>query len=114
MAIRYCKNVKIDCKLVPAPGWPHGHEYKCALYTKGSDGRERRMWDGNVGIPQSLSHAIDSPLAYDKAAHAALSFAVDENDDIANHLEYTDSGFAIRRQKAYRHTVGPRGGGSYR
>jgi hypothetical protein len=111
MAIRYCKNVKITCTLTP-----DGEQQKCVISLGG-----KRLGVQHVRLPMHLTYASDSPIAYDKAAHAALSFAVDEEErgersygDLASHLEYTDSGYAIRRQKAYRHNVGPRGGGSYR
>jgi hypothetical protein len=107
MAIRYCKNVKIDCKLVPAT--PYGEQYKCNISRDG-----KKLGVQYVGLPNFIGGGIDSPKAYDSAAHAALAFAVDQDGDLADYLEYTDSGFAIRRQKAYRHEVGPRGGGSYR
>lgn len=73
MAIRYSGATKIICKLVPAPHMPHGEQYRCTISRDG-----KRVGVQFVGIPAHLTHAIDSPKAYDAAAHAALSFALDE------------------------------------
>jgi hypothetical protein len=70
MATRYCGKVKIDCKLVRAPHMPHGEQYKCNISIGG-----KKLCTDYVGIPAHLTHAIDSPRAYDSAASAALAFA---------------------------------------
>jgi hypothetical protein len=114
MAIRYCGRVKIDCKLIPALTSSHGEQYKCNISIGG-----KKVATQYVGIPVYIGRSIDSPLSYDEAAHAALSFATDGRDehgigDVCDYSEGLGEVFAIRRQKAYRHEVGPRGGGSYR
>jgi len=100
MAIRYCGSVKIDCKLVPAKHMPHGEQYKCTI----SFGKAGVVSVQHVGLPAHLTEAIDSPKAYDDAARAALSFATSEDTALGtwcdyndSGLDYTDSGYAIRR-----------------
>jgi hypothetical protein len=99
MAIRYCGSVKIDCKLVPALGRPHGESYKCNISIGG-----KNIGTQYVGMPIYLNESTDSAEAYDSAAHAALSFASDEEErgekdwgGISDKCDYTDSGYAIRR-----------------
>jgi hypothetical protein len=92
MAIRYCGSVKIDCKLIPALGRPHGEQYKCNISLGGL-----HIGTQYVGLPAHLTHAIDSAKAYDEAAHAALSFASDEDERISDECDYTDTDYAIRR-----------------
>ena len=94
MAIRYCGRVKIDCKLVPARHMPHGEQYKCSL-SIGS----QHLCTQHVGLPAHLTHAIDSPSAYDDAAHAARSFATDEDAVSENSLSFTDDGYDIQRKR---------------
>ncbi len=77
MVTRYCGNVRIKMKLVPAPGMPHGEQYRCLLSRVDTG---RRLGTIYVGLPATLSHAIDSPSAYHEAARAALSFALDEEE----------------------------------
>jgi len=50
--------------------------------------------------------AVDSPKAYDKAAHAALSFTDSRDFPVGDNADFLDSGWAISR-KPVRH-------GSYR
>lgn len=93
MATRYCGEVKINIKLVETTLIP-SEMYKCSLSVKGkSRGVEY------VGVPAYLTHAIDSPKAYDDAAHAAISFALDEGKVTENDCWFTPSGNDIRRRK---------------
>lgn len=101
MAIRYCGSVKINCKLVPAKHMPHGEQYKCDISIGG-----KKLGTQYVGIPSYLTHAIDSPMAYDSAAHAAISFATDEADrgekewdGLSDAVDWSDDGYAIGRRK---------------
>jgi len=76
---------------------PHGEQYKCALSVSG-----KKRGTQYVGIPRSLSHAIDSAMAYDDAAHAAVSFALDEGKIDESDCAFTDSGNHITRPKRRR------------
>ena len=98
MATRYCGRVKIDCKLIPALGRPHGEQYKCNISIGG-----KKVDTQYVGIPAFIDKAIDSPESYDEAASAALAFATHEGDEhsIGEVCDYSDSGYFIRRGKAY-------------
>jgi len=87
MAIRYCGRMKIDCKLIPAKHMPHGEQYKCDL-SIGS----QSLGIQYVGLPAHLTEAIDSPKAYDDAARAALSFAVDDDTIDENSLSFNEDG----------------------
>jgi hypothetical protein len=94
MARRYCGNVSISLEYrdTYVKGLPNGW-YECHLAWPG--GRKMVM----VGAPASLSHAVDSPKAYDDTAHAAMSFAADENPSGNFQPDYTGSGFSIRRKR---------------
>lgn len=75
---------------------------------------KRNVWSGRIGEPKSRTVAVDSPSAYDDVAHAALSFAVDEEPDLAGAgIEYDRDGYGwhIARTKAKRSVrhVNPRG-----
>lgn len=52
-----------------------------------------------VGAPAYLEHAVDSPIAYDRAAHAAISFADEEEPGVGEHAAMTDTGWLISRTK---------------
>ena len=94
MATRKCGRVTIRCSLVPAPGMPHGEQYKCVL-SVGGVVRSTQY----VGLPAHLSHAIDSPRAYSDAAHAAVTFALDEGKLSDSDVDFTDSGYRLQRPK---------------
>jgi len=66
-------------------------DYKVTL---SSGGRRKVIY---VGAPAYLSHAVDSPKAYDEAAHAALSFADHEGFDMQP--DTTSSGWHISRSR---------------
>jgi hypothetical protein len=66
-------------------------------------------WHGRIGAPAAgfgPGIAYDSLKAYDGVAHAALSFACDENSDICNDAMHTDSGWHITR-KPYKRIASP-------
>jgi hypothetical protein len=69
------------------------NDYRCFIAAPGA-------WTTiYVGSPAVLRHAVDSPEAFDDAAHAALSFAADEGREFVERLAaYTDSGWDIRRK----------------
>jgi hypothetical protein len=73
---------------------PHGEQYKCTLSVGG-----RKSATEYVGAPKHLMYDLDSPAAYDEAAHAALSFAIDERKIDASDCDFSDSqlGFRISR-----------------
>ena len=102
---RYCGNVKINCSDISARYTATSRdEYHCYFFLKW-----KRKWKKlgmiRVGVPAYLANAVDSPQAYDDAAHAAISFAVDEEErgekdwGISNHLDMNDSGWRIRRRE---------------
>jgi hypothetical protein len=97
-ARRYSGEVRIELTLVPAPNMPHGEQYRCDISLRGV-----RLGTQYVGIPAHLEHAIDSPEAFDAAARAALSFAVDEEErgerdwrGFADHCELGPDGWIVR------------------
>lgn len=60
---------------------------------------------GTVSAPRSgfgRGVAYDSAKAFDESARAALSFAMDDNSDIADVVEYDDSGVHISRRRPAR------------
>lgn len=57
------------------PNMAHGGRYRCVVSNK--NGRLVIY----VGAPVCLTHAVDSPEAYDDTARAALSFAADAADE---------------------------------
>jgi len=96
MATRYCGKVKIALTITN-----DGEGYNCVLTARG-----KRLGSVRVNLPPHLSHSIDAPIAYDKAAHAALSFATDEDErgekdwgHLAMLLDHNDAGFSVRRSK---------------
>jgi hypothetical protein len=102
MATRYCGALRISVTWSDAAG-----EYKATVHT--SDGR----WQGGVRAPAVLQAAVDSPEAYDGAAHAAVTFAVEEShcahlvEDAAVNVD--GSGWLIERPAAYRARVAAQG-----
>jgi hypothetical protein len=51
-----------------------------------------------VGTPKHLTKAVDSPAAYDDAAHAAISFASNDIQEGAA-SNHAGSGWDIRRRR---------------
>lgn len=70
-------------------------EYLCTI-THDAD-RGHVVASVSVGEPKTLTHAVDSAIAYDNVAHAALSFESEKLGD--SELDFTDSGFRIRRKR---------------
>ena len=91
MATRYSGKLRISAVLDDRTG-----NYRVGV----TDGKHR--WRGSVGAPASGFGAgigYDSPAAYDSVAHAALSFASDEADWVAEQAYMTDSGWHIGRSE---------------
>jgi hypothetical protein len=85
-ALRYSGALRIRVTYVdPKAG------YRCAI---SGDGIRRTIW---VGAPNCLSHAVDSSEAFDETAHAALSFADDEDSGIGDKAAATPEGWHIGR-----------------
>lgn len=103
MATRYCGQVKITVRIVPARHMPHGEQYACVISLHG-----KHLGTMHVGIPAHITRAIDSPEEYDDAARAALSFAADEEErgekdwgSIDGVCDYGESSYFVRRGKEY-------------
>lgn len=88
MAIRYCGHVKINCTYRDRQC-----DYRCALSIRG-----KQVGTQYVGEPRVLDHAVDSPQAYDSAAHAAIVFAIDDKQIFENDLDITAHGYGIKRR----------------
>ncbi len=63
--------------------------------TKASEERSYRF---KVRAPAYLTEAVDSPAAYDKAAHAACAFA--QQDDYDFFFDSDEKGYKIFRNRA--------------
>jgi hypothetical protein len=102
-ALRYSGALRIRVTYLEPPGhslaWPSGRstkpngEYRCAIR---STDHKAIVCTIVVGAPAVLSHAVDSPEAFDDAARAALSFA-DVDWPVAENAATTDSGWHIGR-----------------
>ena len=94
-ALRYCGAVRIRVtylELRQADTRAPNGSYRCHI-TCGADSVTQY-----VGAPLCLSGAVDSPEAFDSAAHAALSFTEVAASWITENADYTDQGWAIRRK----------------
>lgn len=100
--LRYSGDVTIRINYrqhVPGHGhWRNGGYY-CEIALGG-----KRLGQILVGAPAYLSHAVDSPEAYDETASAAISFADDEEErgehdwhGVGQRCDWGDSGRLIRR-----------------
>lgn len=87
-AIRYCGKVKIKCSFDDA-----ANQYVCRLYMGGHAGTQY------VGVAPASRLAVDSPQAFDNAARAAVSFALDDKQIDESECDYGDGGPTIRRKK---------------
>jgi hypothetical protein len=99
-AVRYSGSLRITVEYIDAQydyNNPNG-QYRCVV--SGKFGRDV-VW---VGAPKCLMQSVDSPKAFDLAAHAAISFACDKdgNNDVAEEAETTESGWLILREAAYK------------
>ena len=90
MAKRYSGDVVVSVT------WSDSRDaYKATVSAHGE------KWSGWVGAPRAMRIAVDSPQAYDDAAHAAISFACDEEPgfcDVAG-TNADCSGWEILRAK---------------
>ena len=86
MAERFSGDLKINVRLDDRLGY-------FASVSRGG----RLLWRGRMGWPPAGRGALDSPKAYDEAAHAALSFANDEVRGLGASAETDDMGWKIRR-----------------
>jgi hypothetical protein len=88
---RYCGNAVIRCSYNDRQG-----QYECKIAVGGKH-RDTQY----VGAPASSRLAVDSREAFDRAAHAAVSFA--EYDGCLNDADLESnadgSGWRIRRKK---------------
>lgn len=75
------------------PRAPNG-KYRCFLQAKG--GARTTVY---VGAPASLSHAVDSPEAFDDTAHAAIAFANDEDSQWGDYAASNEDGYHIVRSR---------------
>lgn len=89
MAIRYSGSLKIAVSFDD-----RRNAYKASVSRKG-----RSLWSGYVGAPASSRLAVDNPLAYDAAAHAALSFASSDGVEVDQFADYDarGGGWAVSR-----------------
>lgn len=89
MATRTCGRTKINCSYRDRQG-----DYRCALSV---DGKARGTQ--YVGVPASSRSAVDSAAAYDGAARAAVSFALNEGmlEDRDVDFASTGTGYIIHR-----------------
>lgn len=87
MAMRRSGQVKITCTLNR-----RSDSYRCRVKTP--EAQKTVV----VRAPASLRQAVDSPVAFDQAAHAALSFADDEGFDVASYADMGSSGWKISRR----------------
>ena len=102
MATRYSGDLKIS---VVYDDSRRDDVYRVSISRDG-----RNVWRGQIGPPASgfgPGIGYDSAQAYDRTAHAALSFADDEIG-IGDAAEMTESGWRIRRTQASRDPRAPR------
>lgn len=88
MARRYSGKLTVDI------AWHDSkQEYRARVAYPGGS---RTVW---VGPPSVLTKAVDSSVAYDEAAAAAISFASEEDHQIGEYAEHTDRGLFIGRSQ---------------
>lgn len=92
MAKRYCGHWIINVKY--SDRWD---EYLCSIVHDADP--HRVVTSVSVKPPAHLTQAVDSAQAYDDTAHAALSFVTADEKISESELDFTDSGFRIRRKK---------------
>lgn len=91
MAKRYSGGLSISLTFVDSK-----NEYRtrvCPRQGRRGAGCET-IW---VGPPRTLRHAVDSPIAYDEAARAAISFSSDYLSQLAQ-PDHEGAGWDIRRK----------------
>lgn len=93
MAVRYSGDVKITLKYRERE-----NDYRATLtWPSGRGGYHRHTV--HVGVPAHITKAVDSPDAYDEAAHAALSFANDEWSLIGELSAMAEDGWLVSRHE---------------
>lgn len=88
VAHRRCGGVDIfiECK---EPSGPYRYSYDCLVQAEGRPG-EVFKWKTRISEPAHSDVAVDSPEAYDRVAHAALSFATADIDDEEDRDQWPD------------------------
>lgn len=85
---RYSGRLRIRVTYVdPKAGDMHNGQYRCTVAVPGL--KHYRVW---VGAPAYLEHAVDSPEAFDGAAHAAISFADADDSSVGESASSTREG----------------------
>lgn len=75
--LRYSGEIRIRVTYLEAHrGGGNNGAYRC--YLRGPGGMATTVI---VGAPAYLSHAVDSPEAFDEAAHASIGFADDSDEE---------------------------------
>ena len=104
MATRYSGNLRITC-LYRDQG-----DYKCTVTPHGGRGVTIYVRPAPAGFGRGV--AYDSPKAYDEIAHAAISFADDEERGLGEEAEMNESGWVIHRSPpSYSPHANKKGGG---
>ena len=83
MPSRYCGRLRINVTLTPQD------TYNCVI-SKARPGGFTHLKTVGVRHPVYLERSIDHPLSYDRAAHAALSFATSadlEEDETGDEMD---------------------------
>lgn len=94
MATRYCGLLTLRLSYRDA-----SNDYRVCIATNGY-----HLATVYVGTPAYLTHAVDSPEAYDETARAALAFAEDDGGDLSD-AAMDDSGYAVTRQPLSDHGI---------
>jgi len=81
MAVRWSGDVRVRLTALPT-GMCEPHRYDVRVDVPGSD-YTYPVWRNTITLAPFFSsiYAIDNPVAYDKAAEAALSFWMNDCDD---------------------------------
>ena len=70
-------------------------DYRCVISARGEGVRGRFLLGVYVGVPRLLEHAVDSSEAYDRVAHAALSFAAEGHGEVERLAGYHGDGTGL-------------------
>ena len=79
-----------------ADGTPRNRNGQYRCYLNVADGQGKTIY---VGAPAHLSHAVDSPEAFDDTARAALAFADDDGWPVESHAAFDETGYFVGRSK---------------
>lgn len=85
---RYSGGLTIRLKYVDA-----ANRYEAVVSAKGSG---ERPFKTSIGVPPASTLAVDSPEAFDHAAHAAISFAPSALSEYAA-MNESGSGYLVKR-----------------